>query len=219
MTTKSESFKPIRLSILCSTFYLDTHRIKAHIGTHTHSVLIIFIWVFNKALTHQQTQDCSIQYLSERCVSRSETGTGMFRGLKLSLHFSRQQSLLKSRRQCLLVVYRKCLVGTTCLLFHNTVLHRTQKEPALTIQDSWRLRSLQVTRQNRQTPWKSILKLETDRFSSTVMLFTALLSLSVCVCVCLSVSVCPLEGKWQNKPELPTSWADWWADWFGCIIY
>ena len=57
---------------------------------------------------------------------------------------------------------------------------------------------------------------DSDVVYCSVIPFCVCLRVSVCVCVCVSVL---LEGKWQNKPELPTSWADWWADWFGCIIY
>ena len=146
--------------------------------------------------------------------------SGMFRGLKLSLYFSRQQSVLKSRRQCLLVVYRKCLVGTTCSLFHNAVLHSTHtknRHLLFRIHDGWgRSRWHDKTNtlpENQSWSWK-----QTDSLRQwcCLQLCYPFLCVSVCVCVCVSVL---LEGKWQNKPELPTSWADWLADWFGCIIY
>lgn len=66
-----------------------------------------------------------------------------------------------------------------------------QQETTLTIQDSWWLRPLLVARRNEEL----------------LFLF------------CICVRFCPLEGKWQNNSERLTSQADWWADWFRCIIY
>ena len=130
----------------------------------------------------------------------------MFRGLKLSLYFSRQQSVLKSRRQCLLVVYRKCLVGTTCSLFHNAVLHSTHtknRHLLFRIHDGWgRSRWHDKTNtlpENQSWSWK-----QTDSLRQwcCLLLCYPFLCVSACVCVC----VCVCLSFWRANGRISQSY-------------